>query len=199
MPFASSTPRRRRCVRDSMHGITTVGGARDAWSRGLRPQRAADVARCPGSIDGVQMGQHSRMLYWCPSCQTHLDPRISRRSRRHAGDGSASGSAAIPGRSAVEPRSRLKVTGADIDRHPTPEGFSLGRGSGRRRSRRRLGRHDPSAPGIARRTRRCRAYPGRVGHQSHSTFEREPATAVDLAHRGTLAGRLHSSGVHRLL
>ena len=35
-------------------------------------------SRCPGSIDGVQMGDHGRMLYWCPSCQTHLDPRISR-------------------------------------------------------------------------------------------------------------------------
>jgi endonuclease-8 len=32
--------------------------------------------RCPGSIDTARMGTHNRVLYWCPSCQTHLDPRV---------------------------------------------------------------------------------------------------------------------------
>ncbi|MEP1124098.1 MAG: DNA-formamidopyrimidine glycosylase family protein [Ilumatobacter sp.] len=32
--------------------------------------------RCPGSIDGARTGQPRRMLYWCPSCQSHLDPRV---------------------------------------------------------------------------------------------------------------------------
>jgi len=38
--------------------------------------------RCPGTIDRTRMGPHQRILYWCPSCQSHLDPR----SRPHPDD-----------------------------------------------------------------------------------------------------------------
>ncbi|WP_420451148.1 Fpg/Nei family DNA glycosylase [Ilumatobacter sp.] len=31
--------------------------------------------RCAGTVDRTRMGQHNRILYWCPACQTHLDPR----------------------------------------------------------------------------------------------------------------------------
>jgi endonuclease-8 len=34
--------------------------------------------RCAGSIDMRRMGTHDRMLYWCPGCQNHLDPRVVR-------------------------------------------------------------------------------------------------------------------------
>lgn len=34
--------------------------------------------RCPGTIDRVRMGAHSGVLYWCPGCQTHRDPRVLR-------------------------------------------------------------------------------------------------------------------------
>jgi endonuclease-8 len=34
--------------------------------------------RCPGTVDRVRMGAHDRILYWCPSCQSHLDPRVLR-------------------------------------------------------------------------------------------------------------------------
>ncbi|MFK7917592.1 MAG: hypothetical protein AB8G14_05915 [Ilumatobacter sp.] len=34
--------------------------------------------RCPGSIDMTTMGPRNSVLYWCPSCQTHLDPRVHR-------------------------------------------------------------------------------------------------------------------------
>lgn len=39
--------------------------------------------RCPRCIDSIEMrriGMHNRMLYWCPGCQTHLDPRIEQRA-----------------------------------------------------------------------------------------------------------------------
>jgi endonuclease-8 len=26
------------------------------------------------------MGEHHRILYWCPGCQTHLDPKVERSS-----------------------------------------------------------------------------------------------------------------------
>jgi len=32
--------------------------------------------RCPGTIDRVRMGAYDRVLYWCPGCQTYLDPRV---------------------------------------------------------------------------------------------------------------------------
>lgn len=38
--------------------------------------------RCPGTIDRVRMGLHDQILYWCPGCQTYLDPRV----RNHPDD-----------------------------------------------------------------------------------------------------------------
>jgi endonuclease-8 len=35
-------------------------------------------ARCAGSVDMRRMGLHNRVLYWCPGCQNHLDPRVLR-------------------------------------------------------------------------------------------------------------------------
>ena len=34
--------------------------------------------RCAGSIECRRMGEHQRVVYWCPGCQTHLDPRLMR-------------------------------------------------------------------------------------------------------------------------
>lgn len=36
--------------------------------------------RCADSIECRPMGEQQRVLYWCPGCQTHLDPRSSERS-----------------------------------------------------------------------------------------------------------------------
>jgi len=35
-------------------------------------------SRCSGTIDMRRMGTHNRILYWCPGCQNHLDPRVAR-------------------------------------------------------------------------------------------------------------------------
>ena len=37
--------------------------------------------RCPRCISNVErrrLGEHNRILYWCPGCQTHLDPKLDR-------------------------------------------------------------------------------------------------------------------------
>jgi endonuclease VIII len=34
--------------------------------------------RCGGTIESRRMGQYNRILYWCPGCQTHLDPALER-------------------------------------------------------------------------------------------------------------------------
>jgi endonuclease-8 len=35
-------------------------------------------ARCADTIECRRMGEHRRILYWCPGCQTHLDPRLEK-------------------------------------------------------------------------------------------------------------------------
>jgi len=37
-------------------------------------------ARCGATIECRQIGVHARTLYWCPGCQTHLDPYLERSS-----------------------------------------------------------------------------------------------------------------------
>ena len=34
--------------------------------------------RCGESVKCRRMGEHNRILYWCPGCQTHLDPQRTR-------------------------------------------------------------------------------------------------------------------------
>jgi len=36
--------------------------------------------RCGESVQCRRMGEHNRILYWCPGCQTHLDPERNRSS-----------------------------------------------------------------------------------------------------------------------
>ncbi len=48
------------------------GGVRELAVYGRTGQRCP---RCPGTIDGVATGSQGRTLFWCPSCQSHLDPR----------------------------------------------------------------------------------------------------------------------------
>jgi len=36
--------------------------------------------RCGATIECRQIGEHARTLYWCPGCQTHLDPYLQRSS-----------------------------------------------------------------------------------------------------------------------
>jgi endonuclease VIII len=33
-------------------------------------------ARCISSVEMRRLGEHNRVLYWCPGCQTHLDPKL---------------------------------------------------------------------------------------------------------------------------
>lgn len=34
--------------------------------------------RCGGTVECRQMGEQNRILYWCPGCQVHLDPKLER-------------------------------------------------------------------------------------------------------------------------
>ena len=36
--------------------------------------------RCGETVQCRRMGEHNRILYWCPGCQTHLDPKLERSS-----------------------------------------------------------------------------------------------------------------------
>jgi endonuclease-8 len=64
-------------VRASLHA-GSPGPATDVVDQvavyGRNGQRCS---RCGGTIDMRRMGVQQRILYWCPGCQLHLDPRIS--------------------------------------------------------------------------------------------------------------------------
>jgi endonuclease-8 len=59
----------RRVTAPSVHGGLAVYGR--------------NVQRCPRCADTIEcrrMGEYRRILYWCPGCQTHLDPRVEKSS-----------------------------------------------------------------------------------------------------------------------
>jgi endonuclease-8 len=47
-------------------------------SRGVYGRNGQRCVRCSGTVDMRKMGPHRRLLYWCPGCQNHLDPRVAR-------------------------------------------------------------------------------------------------------------------------
>ena len=53
--------------------VTEVHGGLAVYGR-----NGQGCGRCPGTVDMRRMGSHDRVLYWCPGCQTHLDPRVVR-------------------------------------------------------------------------------------------------------------------------
>jgi endonuclease VIII len=50
----------------------TKGGLAVYGRNGQRCQR------CGGTVECRRMGEHHRILYWCPGCQVHLDPKLER-------------------------------------------------------------------------------------------------------------------------
>lgn len=61
----------------SARRTTTTDGKGGLAVYGRNNQRCR---RCGGSIDCRPMGDHQRTLYWCPGCQTHLDPKLQKSS-----------------------------------------------------------------------------------------------------------------------
>lgn len=57
----------RHAARVTMHGVR---GGLAVYGRGAQP-----CQRCATSIESRRASEHSRVLYWCPGCQTRLDPR----------------------------------------------------------------------------------------------------------------------------
>jgi endonuclease VIII len=63
----------RSSLREGRPSTANVKGGVAVYGR-----NGQGCVRCPGTVDRVRMGTHERVLYWCPSCQTHLDPRVLR-------------------------------------------------------------------------------------------------------------------------
>jgi len=59
-------------------GRVTAPGVRGGLAvYGRNGQRCV---RCGETVECRRMGEHNRILYWCPGCQTHLDPKLERSS-----------------------------------------------------------------------------------------------------------------------
>jgi endonuclease VIII len=57
------------------HRVTAPGIRGGLAVYGRNGQRCQ---RCGGTVECRKMGEHQRILYWCPGCQVHLDPRLER-------------------------------------------------------------------------------------------------------------------------
>jgi len=65
-------------LRANLHDAkrTTALGSRGGLAvYGRNGQRCQ---RCGETVDCRRMGEYNRVLYWCPGCQTHLDPKLER-------------------------------------------------------------------------------------------------------------------------
>jgi endonuclease-8 len=56
----------------------TLPGAERRPGHAVYGRPGQRCSRCGGSVECRAMGEHQRTLYWCPGCQTHLDPQLER-------------------------------------------------------------------------------------------------------------------------
>ena len=67
-------------LRSNLHHAqrVTVPGAKSGLA--VYGRNGQNCHRCHETIECRRMGEHNRVLYWCPGCQTHLDPKLERSS-----------------------------------------------------------------------------------------------------------------------
>lgn len=56
--------------------VTDEGSATNRVGLAVYGRPGQRCGRCGGSIESRRMGEHQRILYWCPGCQTFLDPKL---------------------------------------------------------------------------------------------------------------------------
>lgn len=63
-------------LRANLHHATRITANQVKGGLAVYGRTGQRCARCIASIETRRMGLHNRLLYWCPGCQVHLDPRI---------------------------------------------------------------------------------------------------------------------------
>ena len=95
---SSTPPSRLQCIPSPLADGRS-GSASGLAVYGRNGQRCP---RCGDTIEVRRLGEHSRLLYWCPGCQVHCGPRAVADDGPTA-DGPTSGRGQVPLRSPVAP------------------------------------------------------------------------------------------------
>jgi endonuclease-8 len=67
-----------RMLRSNLHHAKRVTAPSVRGGLAVYGRNVQRCARCADTIECRRMGEHRRILYWCPGCQTHLDPRLEK-------------------------------------------------------------------------------------------------------------------------
>jgi endonuclease-8 len=62
-------------LRANLHGPGRVTAPTVRGGLAVYGRNGQRCARCGETIECRRTGEHARLLYWCPGCQVHLDPR----------------------------------------------------------------------------------------------------------------------------
>ena len=67
-----------RMLRSNLHHANRITAPSVRGGLAVYGRNVQRCARCADTIECRRMGEHRRILYWCPGCQTHLDPRLEK-------------------------------------------------------------------------------------------------------------------------
>jgi endonuclease VIII len=67
-------------LRSNLHHAKRVTAAGARGGLAVYGRNGQRCGRCGETVECRRMGEHNRILYWCPGCQTHLDPKLERSS-----------------------------------------------------------------------------------------------------------------------
>jgi endonuclease VIII len=67
-----------RMLRANLHHANRVTAPSVKGGLAVYGRNGQRCPRCTDTIECRRTGEHRRILYWCPGCQTHLDPRLER-------------------------------------------------------------------------------------------------------------------------
>ena len=67
-----------RMLRSNLHRTKRITEPSVRGGLAVYGRNVQRCARCADTIECRRMGEHNRILYWCPGCQTHLDPKLER-------------------------------------------------------------------------------------------------------------------------
>ena len=67
-------------LRSNLHHAQRVTSPGTRGGLAVYGRNGQHCRRCGETVECRRMGEHNRILYWCPGCQTHLDPKLERSS-----------------------------------------------------------------------------------------------------------------------
>lgn len=67
-----------RMLRSNLHHSRRVTAPTVKGGLAVYGRNGQDCPRCRSTVECRRTGEYQRILYWCPGCQLHLDPKLER-------------------------------------------------------------------------------------------------------------------------